>query len=65
MYIIVSGNIFDGFEFIGPFNCHDSALLYIEDDPMEWSIVKLQSPQSEGNAIDEVERGFNSYFEKE
>jgi hypothetical protein len=65
MYIIVYGNIFDGLEFVGPFSDRDSALLYSEGDSGEWHIVELQPPPSEWNVADEVERKFNSYFEKE
>jgi hypothetical protein len=43
-YIIVSGNVVDGFEFYGPFDTHEEAQDVALEELMEWHIATLQSP---------------------
>jgi hypothetical protein len=46
-YIVVVGNVADGFTFIGPFNTFDKALAYAEHDlggDDEWYVCGIESP---------------------
>lgn len=45
-WIVVSGNISDGCEFIGPFPDYDDALAWAEGMPRgsDWHVVALQAP---------------------
>jgi len=43
-YIIVAGNVVDGFEFYGPFDTHEEAQDVALEELLEWHIATLQSP---------------------
>jgi len=41
-YIIVSGNIVDGFDFFGPFDTHEEAQDVANEELLEWYIATLK-----------------------
>lgn len=49
MYVVAFGNAFDGIVLIGPFNDHDTAVMYAENESSneDWTIVKLVPSDTE------------------
>lgn len=47
-FIIVYGDIFDGFTFVGPFDDHEVALAYAQADGCKpsWHITELETPDT-------------------
>jgi len=43
-YLIVYGNLVDGFTFVGPFESIEAASSYAERDQGQWSIVPVYAP---------------------
>jgi hypothetical protein len=45
-YVFATGNVKDGFDFIGPFDSHDEAIAYAENHRYEsWDIILLSAKQ--------------------
>jgi hypothetical protein len=45
-YVILTGNIIDGMNIVGPFETHDDADEYASRYVDEWWIVELSAPQN-------------------
>jgi len=46
-YIIVTGNLSDGFDFVGPFDSFEDATIYCEENGGEWYgdwVASLEAP---------------------
>ena len=43
-YLIVYGDILDGFTFVGPFETFEAAANYAERNQGQWTVVSLQAP---------------------
>lgn len=45
-YVLVAGTFADGIYIVGPFDSHDEAVAYAEQDnpPCSWEVILLQAP---------------------